>query len=41
MRPPWEFAVPDNARDRLTLLLPSHGWRLAYSDSVARVYVRD
>jgi hypothetical protein len=27
--------------DRLTLLLPSHGWRLAYSDSVARVYVRD
>ncbi|MEA2682792.1 MAG: hypothetical protein QOK05_1120 [Chloroflexota bacterium] len=26
--------------DRLTLLLPTHGWRLAYSDSVARVYVR-
>ncbi|HEY8740365.1 MAG TPA: hypothetical protein VIN56_07220 [Candidatus Dormibacteraeota bacterium] len=27
--------------DRLTLLLPSHGWRLAYGDDVARVYVRD
>lgn len=27
--------------DRLTLLLPSHGWRLAFSDPVARVYVRD
>jgi len=26
--------------DRLTLLLPSHGWRLAYGDDVARVYER-
>jgi len=27
--------------DRLQLLLPDHGWRLAYHDDVAQVWVRD
>lgn len=27
--------------DRLTLLLADHGWRLAYHDAVASIYVRD